>query len=206
MKIGFMGGTFSPPHLGHLHSAKVFIDEMSLDKLYIIPASVSPFKTEDAPTASDMDRFNMAKLCFDGLSTDKCTVIVSSMELDRSTISYTVNTIRDLKEKHQNDELYMFVGSDMFMSLERWREFETIFKYVTIYTRCRKKNETKAMLNTANRYEDLYGASIYFSRDKEVIVSSTLVREALDKRNFALCQRLLPQKVLCYIKERELYF
>ncbi len=202
MKIGFIGGTFSPPHLGHLHSARVFIEEMSLDKLIIIPARVSPFKAGNEATASDEDRYRMVLLCFKDLEKAE----VSRLELDKNETSYTIETIRILKKLYPDDELYMFVGSDMFLSLEKWRRFEEIFKSCTIYTRCRKENEAGDMTNTAKRYEQIYGAKIILSKDKEIIVSSTMVREAIDIGDFESCKALLPKDVLCYIKERRLYF
>ncbi len=206
MKIGFMGGTFSPPHKGHLHSAKVFIEEAELDRLIIIPAGVSPFKIDTKATASDIDRLEMAKLCFLPLSNNKCEVTVSDMEMRREGASFTIDTINTLKELHPDNELYMFVGSDMFLSLERWKNSEEIFQKCRIYTRCRENGERDVMISAMQRYKENYGATVLLSDDKEIVVSSTDVRTALGTKNFKTCQNLLTDSVLEYIIKGGLYF
>ena len=206
MRIGFMGGTFSPPHKGHLHSAKVFIKEAQLDRLIIIPAGVSPFKVDKEATASDADRLEMARLCFLPLSSDKCLVEVSDMEIQREGTSFTIDTIETLKETYPDCELYMFVGSDMFFSLERWRCSEEIFKKCRIYTRCRENGEKDSMISAMKKYTENYGAEVLLSDDKEIVVSSTDVRNALGTKNFKTCQNLLTDTVLEYIIKGGLYF
>ena len=206
MRIGFMGGTFSPPHMGHLHSAKVFAAEARLDKLIIIPAGVSPFKVNSKATASNKDRLEMARLCFMPLDSEQCSVEVSDMEITREGTSFTIDTINALKEAYPDSELYMFVGSDMFLSLEKWKNSEEIFRKCHIYTRCREGGEKEAMLSTMKKYEENYGASVLFSDDKEIVVSSTQVRSALETKNFKTCQNLLTDSVLKYIIKGGLYF
>ncbi|MBO4949731.1 MAG: nicotinate-nicotinamide nucleotide adenylyltransferase, partial [Clostridia bacterium] len=179
MNIGFMGGTFSPPHIGHLHSARVFIEEAKLDRLIIIPAKVSPFKVNSAATASDHDRFEMSRLCFLSLNSESCSVEVSDIEISKDKTSYTVETVTELRIFYPDDTIYMFVGSDMFMSLERWKSFEKIFSECRIYTRCRDNGERNAMLDTAQKYRLKYGADVVLSEDNALIASSTEVREAL---------------------------
>ncbi len=206
MRIGFMGGTFSPPHKGHLHSAKVFIKEAGLDRLIIIPAGVSPFKVGKEATASDNDRLEMARLCFLPLSDEKCKVSVSDMEILREGASFTVDTVNSLKETYPDSELYMFVGSDMFLSLERWKSSEEIFRKCFIYTRCREIGEREAMLSAKEKFEKNYGAEVLLSQDSEIVISSTDVRNAISTKNFKTCQNLLTDSVLEYIIKGGLYF
>ncbi len=206
MRIGFMGGTFSPPHTGHLHSAKVFIEEMNLSRLIIIPAKVSPFKVDTDETASDSDRFEMVRLCFSPLNSEKCRVEISDMEISKNETSYTIETVKMLRKMYPDDEIYMFVGSDMFLTLERWREFRGIFDSCHIYTRCRENGESRLMQKTAEKYTAEYGAKITLSSDKEVIASSTQVRQALATKNMQSCRNLLTDEVLGYIIRGGLYF
>ncbi len=206
MKIGFMGGTFSPPHLGHLHSAKMFMEEASLDKLIIIPAKVSPFKAGEQPTASDSDRLEMTKLCFLPLDSSKCSVEISDVEISKDSTSFTVETVEALRLLYPSDEIFMFVGSDMFLSLERWRSFQSIFSECIIYTRCREENERQEMLITKQKYESEYNARVFLSNDKEIIVSSTDIRNALQTKNIETCRNLLTEEVFRYIIEGGLYF
>ncbi len=206
MKIGFMGGTFSPPHKGHLHSAEVFYRETGLDLLIIIPAKVSPFKTDSQMTASDRDRFEMTKLCFSSLGDKGMNVRVSDMELSRQGTSYTVDTVKTLRELYPDDSLYMFVGSDMFISLERWKNFKDIFSQCTVYTRSRLCDEEKTLEKTKALYEEKYGADIVISNDEELIISSTFIREKIAERCFEKAENLLTDNVLRYIIENRLYF
>lgn len=206
MRIGFMGGTFSPPHLGHLNAAKVFIHEMELDRLIIIPAGVSPFKVNTKATASDCDRMEMAKLCFLPLDNEKCRVEVSDIEISKGGTSYTIETIDALKKLYRDDELFMYVGSDMFFSLKKWKAAEDIFSKCSIFTMCREKNQFKLMMLTKQKYEQLYNASVFISSEKEFVVSSTDIREALSQQNFETCRMLLTDKVLGYIIKGGLYF
>ena len=206
MKIGFMGGTFSPPHNSHLHSAKVFIKEAELDRLIIIPAGVSPFKVGKEATASDSDRLEMSKLCFLPLSDEKCTVTVSDIEILREGASFTIDTVNALKKMYPDCELYMFVGSVMFLSLESWKSSDEIFQKCRIYTRCREIGEIEVMLAAKEKYEKNYGAEVLFSKDKEIVVSSTDVRNAISTKNFKTYQNLLTDSVLEYIIKGGLYF
>ena len=206
MNIGFMGGTFSPPHIGHLHSARVFIEEAKLDRLIIIPAKVSPFKVNSAATASDHDRFEMSRLCFLPLNSENCSVEVSDIEISKDKTSYTVETVTELRNFYPDDTIYMFVGSDMFISLERWKSFEKIFSECRIYTRCRDNSERNSMLDTAQKYRQKYGADVVLSEDNALIASSTEVREALGAKNMESCRNLLTEDVLGYIIKGGLYF
>lgn len=205
MKIGFMGGTFSPPHVGHLHAAKGFIRDMELDRLIIIPAKVSPFKVNAVETASEKDRMEMAKLCFLPLDSEKCKVIVSDIEISKEGTSYTIDTIDALKKLYPDDELFMYVGSDMFFSLEKWKASDDIFRKCSIFTMCREKNQLELMFLTKQKYKQLYDANIFISVEKEFVVSSTEVRQALSSENFETCKNLLTDKVLGYIIKGGLY-
>lgn len=205
MRIGFMGGTFSPPHKGHYFSALCFAKEACLDKLIIIPTFVSPFKTEIDSTASDTARLEMARLCFLPLSSKNCIVEVSDMEISKKQTSYTIETIKQLREQYKNDSLFMYVGSDMFFSLERWRDFEDIFKYCNIYTRAREKGEMSALTLAKEKYEKLYDARVFISKHEELIASSTDVRCALCDKNTETYRNLLTEDVLRYIIKNRLY-
>ena len=207
MNIGFMGGSFNPPHLGHLNAAKVFYTESKLDKLIIIPAKVSPFKVEEGYDTKDFQRFDMSVLCFNELNKHYgFNVEVSSMELDRQGISYTYLTVNELKKIYPHAKLTMYVGSDMFFTLEKWKNSKEIFENCTIYTRSRKESEMSDLLTSKALYESKYNAKILISDDKEVVVSSTLIRDSLNAKKSSNCKNLLTEDVLRYIIKNKLYF
>lgn len=206
MNIGFFGGTFSPPHKGHLHSAKMFLKECELDKLIIIPAKVSPFKTASQKTAEDFHRLNMTKLCFEGLCDEKFDFEVSDYEIAKDETSYTYLTVKHLLSQYPCCHLFMYVGCDMFLTLEKWKNYREIFKECSIYTHSRNKNELNLMNEQKNRYEKLYDARIIISQDKPLCVSSTEIRNLLSQNNTETLKNLLTDEVFRYIMENRLYF
>ena len=127
MKIGIFGGTFNPPHLGHLAAARAAINALELDKLLIIPAAIPPHKELPENTPSRVDRLAMAKKLADALlMPDK--VEVSYIELDREGKSYTSDTLAQLRKQYPDGELWLLMGTDMFLTLHQWHDPETILK------------------------------------------------------------------------------
>ncbi len=124
-KIGIYGGSFSPPHIGHLRAARTFWNVAGLDKLVIMPAASAPNK-KGVSTAASVHRLEMAKIAFGNLDVD-CEV--SDFEVSRGGISYTIDTLEHFATQ---GELSFLMGSDMFLSLESWRRFEDILKITEI--------------------------------------------------------------------------
>lgn len=204
MKIGFMGGTFSPPHIGHLNAAEAFYREAGLDKLIIIPAKVSPFKSAEKKLVPDSQRFEMTQLCFSSLPKAFNTEI-SDMEIKCDGLSYTIFTIKKLLEAYKDCTLTMYLGSDTFTSLERWKNFEEIFSLCEMFVQSREYNDRPLLEETANRYKKLYGARVTFSDTPQTVVSSTAIREELFSKNYSICKNLLTERVLRYIIDNGLY-
>lgn len=199
-----MGGSFNPPHIGHLNAAESFYREASLDKLIIIPTKVSPFKSEEKSTVSDYHRLEMARLCFSSLP-EEFNVEVSPMEQIRSGISYTIITIKELLGLYGDCELIMYVGSDMLLSLERWKDFEEIFSLCEIYAKSREHDDKALLENAVSRYKTLYGAKITLSHNHEIVMSSTEIRSEFFSKNHSNCKNLLTESVLRYIINNGLY-
>ena len=124
-KIGIYGGTFSPPHIGHIGAAKSFGREVELDEILIMPDFLPPHKQFDFE-ATENDRLEMCRRAFCGI--DKVTV--SDLEIKRGGTSYTSVTLEELSAP--NRELYFLCGTDMFLTLDKWRRPEVIFKLATI--------------------------------------------------------------------------
>ena len=115
MKIGVYGGSFNPPHNGHLYLATEVSKRLGLDKVIIIPSNISPQKDNNG-NIDPMHRINMCKDVFaDSLFE------VSSLEIDRGGKSYTVDTLTALKELYPESDLYLFMGSDMLLSFHSFR-------------------------------------------------------------------------------------
>lgn len=140
MKIGIYGGTFNPIHFGHLTVARNAIIELSLDKLIVIPANMSPFKTETVP-AMPWDRLELVKAAF----SDNDKVVVDEREIKRGGVSYTIDTVREIiAECHGEDEFFLIIGEDSVEGLPRWKDIDDLRKLVTIKVFPRtKENSTE---------------------------------------------------------------
>ena len=196
MNIGIFGGSFNPPHKGHEEALKAFIKTCGLDKVYVIPSFVSPHKNAPEFSASFEDRMEMCTLAFEN---SEAELIFSDVERELFDItgkkSYTVNTLERLSLENP----YLFVGSDMFFTLDSWFNAEYIFKNVTIAVMSRedcgdKINEFKG------KYEEEHSAKIGVINAPPRTVASTELREnERDIKDFT------SDKVSEFIKRRGLY-
>ena len=125
-KIGVFGGTFDPVHKGHEIPALKFYDKSGLDKLLIIPANIPPHK-QNYDGVSAQDRLEMCRICFDKYK-NNYNIEVSDIEIKKDGVSYTVDTITDLREIYPGSVIYFLVGSDMFLNLESWRRYKELLE------------------------------------------------------------------------------
>ena len=121
MKIGVFGGTFNPVHLGHLNCLKSVAEQAGLDKMIVMPDRIPPHKQAE-DLASSEDRLNMCRLAF----ADIPCVEISDWELKQEGKSYSVITLRHLKEIYPHDKLFFIMGSDMLLSFEEWYQYKEI--------------------------------------------------------------------------------
>ena len=129
MKTALYGGSFDPPHLGHLAIARQVLERFAVDRLVFIPASHSPLKTQ-TPNATDAQRIEMLRL----IATDEPRFSVSDIELTRGGVSYTVDTLRTWHRLHPEDELLFIAGMDSLLTLHAWREPLEIVRLCTFVT------------------------------------------------------------------------
>ncbi len=121
IRVGVYGGTFAPVHNGHIQAAKLFMEQMRLDYLFIIPTAIPPHKQVDA-SDDPMHRLAMCSLAFEGMD----GVIVSDMEISRGGRSYTVDTLRELSAPGRR--LLLLCGTDMVLSFDTWKDYKEILK------------------------------------------------------------------------------
>ncbi|MDY4254765.1 MAG: nicotinate-nucleotide adenylyltransferase [Oscillospiraceae bacterium] len=195
-RTGIFGGSFDPVHSGHVRYANFICDKLDLDELIIIPAKLSPFKKTNS--VSDNDRLNMCRLVF----TDK-RMTVSDTEIMRGGVSYTVDTVRELKRQRPTDGLYLFVGGDQLMSFDRWRCFDEILASTVLVAVKRDDSVSREELESfADSRLRRYGKV-------EIIdfipfdVSSTEIRERLEKG--LSISGLVPEEAEKYILRGGLY-
>ncbi len=196
MKIGMYGGSFNPPHNGHLYLAKEIGRRAGLDKIIIIPSNISPQKSNNG-NIDPVHRINMCKEVFDSPLFE-----VSDCEIARGGRSYTVDTLASLREQYPDDELYLFMGSDMLLSFHTWYRYEDILKMCTLCAISRDDDESAEKLKA---YADtvLSKGRVLVYDIEPIEVSSSEIRENL--KNGKCCKGLISEKTSEYIKENKLY-
>ncbi len=180
MRIGIYGGTFDPIHLGHMAAAQAAVSALKLDKLLLIPAGLPPHKELSLNSASGEHRLEMTRLAADRLGL-KIPVEVLTLELERNGKSYTSDTLKELRNSYPEDELWLLVGTDMFLSLQQWHEPETILSIAHICAFSRTKQTEAEEFSTQEKYlSDTYHAKATVISVPDLIeISSTQLREQL---------------------------
>ena len=204
MKIGIYGGTFNPPHLGHLTAAAAVIATLKLDKLLLIPASIPPHKDLPAGSATAEQRLEMTRMAGEHLGLGS-KVETLDMEVRRAGKSFTSDTLAELKAQFPEDELWLLMGTDMFLSFETWHEPEKIASLAGIAAFGRTKADMEPQFSAQrDKLYRLYpDARIFTLTVPGVIdISSTELRERLAS---GTGENLLPPAVYGYILRNHLY-
>lgn len=198
MKTGIYGGTFNPIHNGHLHIVEEFRRGLGLDRVLLIPTRVPPHKA--APDlASAGERFAMCRLAAQG----KPWLELSDIEMRREGKSYTAETLEELSVLYPQDQFYLLMGEDMFLTLGRWYRPETIFSLASVCTTPRSPDGLDALRQKALEYTGQFQARCFLEHIPYLAISSTQVRQAVARGEDV--SGLVPQAVAAYMKERGLY-
>ena len=198
MRIGIFGGTFSPPHNGHLQAAKAFMEQMWLDILYVIPTALPPHKEMDTPVSA-VHRLEMCRLAFSEME----GVCVSDMEIKRGGKSYTVDTLRELAGEDRR--IFLLCGTDMMLTLDQWREPEEIFRlcYPVYIRRDTDSSLDELIVKKIAEYNEKYGKVVRRIVVDPIEMSSSEVRACLnDGKNV---NSMLAPSVEKYISDNHLY-
>ena len=195
-RIGIYGGAFNPPHTGHIRAAEYAVQALNLDKLLLIPSCTSPHKPLPAGSPEPKQRLEMTKL-WAGEKMEVCDI-----ELSRGGTSYTYQTVEQLKAMYPQDELVLFMGTDMFLSFHTWKEPERILDCVSLAVFYRgDRNEQAAIAEKQQTYETA-GHRVYLVENPVTEISSTQLRRMLV---FRCAAPFLDEKVLHYIEDNGIY-
>lgn len=198
MRLGIYGGTFSPPHLGHVLAAKAFMREIALDRLLIIPTAIPPHKEADG-FLTDEHRLALTRLAF----SDVKGAEVSDLELRRGGKSYSYLTLRELSAPDR--KIFFLCGTDMLLSLDRWMNAEEVMRLATFVVISRESDADvhARVLRKKDELSRSYGAEILLLGAPAFPASSTEIRKAIaDRESIA---EMVPASVDEYIQKWNLY-
>lgn len=195
MRLGVFGGSFNPPHAGHLTAARAFIKEIALDRLIVIPAGIPPHKKMET-FCTDGDRMEMTRLNFASLGS---VVEVSDMEIRREGKSYTADTLRELRALYPRDALFLYCGSDMLVTFHQWYEYKQILSMCTL---CAMRRDDSGGFFEAADALSRVRLPVRIINSPFVEESSTALRRSLAEGSAP--SGLVPE-VARYIKERGIY-
>lgn len=198
MRIGIYGGTFDPPHIGHLQAAQSAVDALGLDKLLLIPACIPPNQEKTGQCANAVQRLEMLKRSVP----DDERFSVSDLEISRGGVSYTFETLRQLRNIYPDGEFFLLLGTDMFLSLSNWQHGEEICREVSLGVMCRGQRDEESILQKQKVQIERLGVAVHLIGNSPVPISSSDLRRML----FFRCgEQFLPPAVAEYIKDNGLY-
>lgn len=196
MRIGIYGGSFNPVHNGHVHLALSAIEELQLDRIFLVPSLISPHRSS-AEYAPPDDRLEMLRIAC--AVSDKLYVCDYEIKSDRK--SYTIYTVEEFRRRFPDDELFLLVGSDMLMIFETWNQFEDILKETTLAVVSREDGDRECLVKKAHELQK-FGKIIICSA-QPLEISSTEIRKKIAKNENFSCY--LDKNVVQYITSNNLY-
>ena len=198
-RIGIYGGTFNPPHIGHIQAAKQAVSLLGLSKLLLVPAYAPPHKSalpSNSPTPRQ--RLEMLRIA----AADSPKIEVSDLELTREGISYSFETVAQLRRVYPEAELVLFVGTDMFLSFDTWKNPDEILKNASLGVFYRGEKGERSDIQEKKAELEARGARVYLVQNDVIPISSTQMRRLLA---FRCAGEFLPEGVLDYVREHRLY-
>ena len=187
MKIAIYGGSFNPPHRGHVEAARTISRELKPDKFYIIPSNIPPHKELAGGSPDAEERLRLCALAFGEIPGAELT----DMEIRREGRSYTADTLDLLRKKHPGAKLVLAVGTDMFLSFHQWYRYQHILEMCTLAVLSREEDDGREIAEYKKQLE-ARGAKVVILRHEPLPMSSSEIRERLRRGQGA---ELLPEKV-----------
>uniref|UniRef100_UPI004057B1AD nicotinate-nucleotide adenylyltransferase n=1 Tax=Acetatifactor sp. TaxID=1872090 RepID=UPI004057B1AD len=197
-KIGLMGGTFNPIHVGHLILAQRALEELKLDEIWLIPTGCSYMKKHMEILPGE-ERFKMATLAIADEAQMKCLDI----EIKRSGYTYSYETLEQLRQEYPDNEFYFIFGADCLFSIENWKCPERIFSNCKIIAAVRNGASSEEMNLKIKELKEKFQAEIILLPFPNLEISSTVLRERI--RTGKSVKYFIPDSVIDYISENHFY-
>ncbi|WP_339727216.1 nicotinate-nucleotide adenylyltransferase [uncultured Gimesia sp.] len=198
MRIGIFGGTFDPVHNAHLLLAEQCREQSNLDEVWFIPAGSPPHK-ESTGITSGKPRREMLDFGIAGHP----AFVIKDLELHREGPSYTVETLRQLKETHPDDEFFLIVGADSVRDLHTWREPAAILELATLTGVNRPNISLPDLTELAQKFGEEVIAKILWVTMPGIDISSTDIRKRIREKKSV--RYMTPRAVEVYIHNNRLY-
>jgi len=200
MRTAIFGGSFNPVHNGHVNLVRETAEKNALDRVFVVPTYVSPFKkSSDVFVADGKDRIEMCRLAFREL----LYVTVSDYEIKKGGVSYSVDTVMHFRESFPEDELFFIMGSDMLLSFDRWYRYKDILKMCSLIAASRESEGCD--LDELKRKSDEFSAlgKVIVTEISAFPVSSSEIREKILKNCDISCY--MDKNVVKYINSGKIY-
>ena len=191
-RIGVFGGTFDPVHIGHLLLAEAARAQAGLSQVLFMPAHIQPFK-QDAETFPDEDRVRMLRLAIK----DNPGFGVTTVETDKGGVSYTIDSLRTLKAELGGARLCFIVGTDMFLTIDQWKETDSLIREFDFAVGVRTGYLHEDAVRKADSLKELHGARIDLIDNAPIELSSTEIRDRV--RKGSTIRYLVPESVRRYL-------
>lgn len=196
--IGVFGGAFNPIHSGHLILSEFIRDEFRLEKIIFIPAGKPPHKREEE-MESPLHRYNMVK----NATYDNPFFETSDIEMNREGFTYTADTLEELAQRNNGKRIFFVCGADSIIQLPTWHNIGKIFKFADLIVAGRHHVDNDGITNLVQSFRKEYDAGIFFSDAPLIEISSTVIRERVNKGQSI--RYMVPHRVECYIHQCGLY-
>ncbi|MCM1386462.1 MAG: nicotinate-nucleotide adenylyltransferase [Bacillus sp. (in: Bacteria)] len=198
LKVGIMGGTFNPVHIGHLIIAEKAREQFHLDEVLFMPSGV-PYMKDEIEVLPSQVRAQMTQLAIE----DNPFFTLSTMETEKEGHTYTYETLTTLHEKNPGTEYYFIMGADSLFSIEHWKNPEKIFAGCHILAALRDDKTMEAMKEQAAYLKNKFAADIFLINAGHIEVSSSMIRGLI--RDGHSIRYLVPDAVYDYIVKNKLY-
>jgi nicotinate-nucleotide adenylyltransferase len=212
MRVGIFGGSFNPPHMGHINSLVTVQKKAGLDKIQVIPAAQNPLKMQVAGPTNEQ-RLELVKLALKSYGKQ---FFVDDQEIRRGGLSYTIDTVMNLRKEINPEDLFLIIGADQFEEFSQWKDYQKILTEANLIVTTRPGWDIPETADELPEYlkglvaeydfnfiELKTGRNVQFIRLQDIEVSASEVRKLL--RTGRPVEKVLPLAVESYIRENELY-
>lgn len=198
-KIGIMGGTFDPIHIGHLILGETAYEQFSLDKVLFMPAGNPPHKRERTGRAADEQRTEMVRRAI----SNNPHFELSLIEMNEDGFSYTYRTLERLNQEHPQTEYYFIIGADSLYDFENWKEPGRISRAAKIVVATRDNARSEQLTQEMNRLSQKYNSNFLKLDSLNIDISSRMLRSWVAQKR--TLKYYLPDAVISYIEDNEIY-